>query len=309
MLDEGTKIYNNLRSGSNEGFNAIETGFKDVLGNSAGEIAYEGTNIVGVAVSLPSALRSGVEIISGAKNIIQDGSLLEEGEKLFSSIKESSGEIGNSLNTVKQLITGEKSITIGVLDTGTGLRIPNISVIDNDIEKISKIENVSGSSLEGVGEAKATIDYVKLSEELGNKIETDGYKVINTETAEQANKDWADIGFDLPPVAENTTVYNVNAGNFSYSRVYLDGYNYPKSRFILRTEDINGLSSEEIAQKYALPKVPNKIVTVELPSDTPLEVSIVGPQETWGTLGGDVQYAIKDATLEDDWFSNIKDLK
>lgn len=103
--------------------------------------------------------------------------------------------------------------------------------------------------------------------------------------------------------------HNVKAGKFSYSRVYLDGYNYPKSRFILRTEDVEGLSAQEIAQKYALPKVPNKIVTVELPSDTPLEVSIVGPQETWGTLGGDVQYAIKDSALEDDWFSNIKDLK
>lgn len=113
----------------------------------------------------------------------------------------------------------------------------------------------------------------------------------------------------MSPVAENTTVYNVKAGNFSYSRVYLDGYNYPKSRFILRTEDIEGLSVEEIAQKYALPKVSNKIVTVELPSNTPLEVSITGPQESWGTFGGDVQYAIKDATLEDNWFSYIRDLK
>lgn len=80
-------------------------------------------------------------------------------------------------------------------------------------------------SPKGAGEAEVTIDYVKLSEELGKKIESDGYKVINTETAEQANKDWADMGFDKPPVAENTTVYNVKAGNFSYSRVYLEGYN------------------------------------------------------------------------------------
>lgn len=187
---------------------------------------------------------------------------------------------------------------------------PNLpSVFQNNPTLWNGLPSGLPKTYQGAGEAEANIDYVKLSEELGKKIETDGYKVINTKTAEQANKDWADMGFDLPPVAENTTVYNVKAGNFSYSRVYLDGYNYPKSRFILRTEDINGLSAEKIAQKYALPKVPNKIVTVELPSDTPLEVSIVGPQETWGTLGGDVQYAIKDSTLDDDWFSNIKDLK
>lgn len=113
------------------------------------------------------------------------------------------------------------------------------------------------------------------------------------------------MGFNLPPVAENTTVYNVEAGDFSYSRVYLEGYNRPVSNFILRTEDIKGLSAEQIAQKYALSKVPDKIVTVELPIDTPLEVSIVGPQESWGTLGGDVQYAIKDADLNPSWFENI----
>lgn len=83
----------------------------------------------------------------------------------------------------------------------------------------------------------------------------------------------------------------------------------PMSNFILRTEDIEGLSAEEIAQKCALQKVPNKIVTVELPSNTPLEVSIVGPQESWGTLGGDVQYAIKDGDLNPSWFENIQDLK
>ena len=28
-----------------------------------------------------------------------------------------------------------------------------------------------------------------------------------------------------------------------------------------------------------------------------------------GTLGGDVQYAIKDVFLDDDWFTDIYDLK
>ena len=161
---------------------------------------------------------------------------------------------------------------------GTGEALNGAEKAAEEIENGTKIT-------QGAGEANATIDYVKLSEELGKNIEADGYEVVSTETAEQANADWGDVGFDLPPIAQNTTVYNVKAGNFSYSRVYLDGYNYPKSRFILRTEDIEGLSPQEIAQKYALPK------------------------KAWGTLGGDVQYAIKDSALKDDWFSNIRDLK
>lgn len=115
------------------------------------------------------------------------------------------------------------------------------------------------------------------------------------------------MGYDLPPVADGTKAYNVEAGNHQYARVFKDGVNKPKSPFILRADDIQGLNASEIAEKYALPQVPDKIVYPKIPSDTPLEVSIVGPQKTWGTLGGDAQYAIKDVFLEDDlkkWMMN-----
>ena len=77
----------------------------------------------------------------------------------------------------------------------------------------------------------------------------------------------------------------------------------------MRADDIKGLSAEEIAEKYALPQVPDRIVYPRIPADTPLEVSIVGPQESWGTVGGDAQYAIKDVLLDDDWFTDIHPLK
>ena len=151
-------------------------------------------------------------------------------------------------------------------------------------------------------------DYIRLCKELGDNLNKVGYKILDVKPAEIANLEWADMGYDLPPVAVNTTAYTVEAGDFSYARVYLEGYNNPMSNFILRSDDIAGLTAKEVAQKYALPKVPNKVVNVELPIDTPLEVSIVGPQETWGTVGGDVQYAIKDVNLNPKWFDNIKDL-
>ena len=56
----------------------------------------------------------------------------------------------------------------------------------------------------------------------------------------------------------------------------------------------------EIVARGAYPKIP---------SDVPLEISIVGPQEAWGTLGRDAQYAIKEVLLDDDWFADIHDLK
>lgn len=153
------------------------------------------------------------------------------------------------------------------------------------------------------------IDYIKLSDELGDKIEREGYVLIDTENAAVANADWADMGYTLPPVADGTKVYNVEAGDFKYARVFKEGVNKPKSPFILRADDIEGLTAAEIAEKYALPQVPDKVVYPNIPADTPLEVSIVGPQESWGTLGGDAQYALKDVLLDDDWFLDIHDLK
>ena len=40
-----------------------------------------------------------------------------------------------------------------------------------------------------------------------------------------------------------------------------------------------------------------------------LEVSIVGSQESWGTLGGSVQYAIKYVPIEPSWFYKTEVLK
>jgi len=192
-----------------------------------------------------------------------------------------------------------------------------VHVADNAFEggkysafgEMSDKEGIIYSNWMKVREGELYTDYVKAGKQLGVKLEADGYKIIKTEDATIANADWYDLGFDKPPVAENTMAYTVEAGDYSYSRVYLEGYNNPMSSFIVRTDEIAGLSAKEITQKLALSKVPNKVVTVDLPPTTPLEVSIVGPQPSWGTIGGDVQFAIKDVDLNPNWFTNISDLK
>ena len=193
-----------------------------------------------------------------------------------------------------------------------------VNVVDETnavVKAVDEVNDVADAAktvekLDGVIESgRKTIDYIKLSDELGRKIENDGYKIIDIKDAAIANAEWADMGYDLPPVAAGTKVYNVAAGNFQYARVFKEGVNKPKSPFILRADDIQGLSAIEIAEKYALPQTPDKIVYPKIPSDVPLEISIVGPQKTWGTLGGDAQYAIKEVLLDDDWFTDIHDLK
>ena len=175
--------------------------------------------------------------------------------------------------------------------------------------EMSEADGIKYNNWMKVREGELNIDYVNAGKQLADKLEADGYKIIKVEDASIANADWYDMGFDKPPIAEGTNAFTVEAGNYSYSRVYLEGYNNPMSSFIIRSDYIAGLSAEEIAQKLALSKVPNKIVNVELPPTTPLEVSIVGPQPDWGTIGGDIQFAIKDVDLNPEWFTNIQDLK
>ena len=181
------------------------------------------------------------------------------------------------------------------------------SMIDDIDGSLAKADIDIPKTVTIVGEQAP--DYIKLSDDLGEKIEIDGYKIIDVEDAAQANKEWAIIGYDKPPVADGTKVYNVEAGDFSYSRVFcINSKSKPKSPFILRTDDIEGLNATQIAEKYALPQVPDKIVNIHMPPESPLEVSIVGPQPDWGTLGGDVQYTIKDVIPKSAWFTDISDL-
>ena len=69
-----------------------------------------------------------------------------------------------------------------------------------------------------------TIDYVKLSDELGNEITLDGCKIINIKDATTANADWADMGYDLPPYLIGDSDIDPKFLNIQkiYDSLYLD---------------------------------------------------------------------------------------
>ena len=69
-----------------------------------------------------------------------------------------------------------------------------------------------------------TIDYVKLSDELGNKITLDGCKIINIKDATTANADWADMGYDLSPYLIGDSDFETKFINIQkiYDSLYLD---------------------------------------------------------------------------------------
>lgn len=148
-------------------------------------------------------------------------------------------------------------------------------------------------------------DYVKLCEQLEKEIINVEYDVLDVVDSSVANAEWNDMGVTSPPVADKTRAFKVKAGNHLYARVYKEGSgSRPRGMFILRYDDIKGLSAKEIFEKYALPQIPDRIIFIKLPPDVPLEVSIVGPQVDWNSkaVGGSVQYALKYVPIEPSWF-------
>jgi filamentous hemagglutinin len=85
--------------------------------------------------------------------------------------------------------------------------------------------------------------------------------------------------------------------------------------WIMRAEDVAGLTPEQIASKFSLPQVPTKIADVTLPPGTALEASVasdISPNGAKGIVtgdnggGGGVQFQIQptELGLDSSWFTN-----
>ena len=88
---------------------------------------------------------------------------------------------------------------------------------------------------------------------------------------------------------------------------------------MMRSEDIAGLTPEQIASKYALPQVPTHVVDVRVPPGITLRASVANDVQIKQGLGGNgggggVQFevlgsrAIPEAEFNS-WFSNPRSIK
>lgn len=159
------------------------------------------------------------------------------------------------------------------------------------------------------GTGSSNFDEPRLSRELKEWLQKERYKILDTQSAAQANAEWREIGYDKSPIAAGTEVYHISAGDHAYVQVYRRAAGNYAGRWIMRAEDIAGLTGAEIAEKYALPVIPDMICDVKLPPELELEVSIAGEQKQWRrSHGGNVQYGIKSTRPKDVWFTNRRRL-
>ncbi len=111
-------------------------------------------------------------------------------------------------------------------------------------------------------------------------------------SADDANDWWRIMqGYDKPPYKPGTRVIEFELeNNHTFVRVYDDINSSMKGQWIMKEEDILGLSPAQIRQKFALPAEPKYIVDVELDAGTNLRCGIANGVEDWGVQGGGVQF-------------------
>lgn len=108
-----------------------------------------------------------------------------------------------------------------------------------------------------------------------------------------------------------------------YVRVFVEGGESRQiGSWVMRAEDIKGLTPEQIASKYGLPQVPTMVGDVSIPAGTKLNVSAangISPNASKGIFtgdnvgGGGVQFQIQTRPANPSnfarWFSNPRPLK
>ena len=114
------------------------------------------------------------------------------------------------------------------------------------------------------------------------------YANKTVKTAKEINEWWGNFDY-RPPYNPLTEVWEFDltrTGHFV--RVY-EEQGKSAGGWLMKAEDVTGLTAEQIKNKYALSFKPNYICDVEIPNGSTLRCGITNPLENWGD-GGGVQF-------------------
>lgn len=109
------------------------------------------------------------------------------------------------------------------------------------------------------------------------------------------NRVWKKMrNYDKPPYKLGGKVQSIElTENSTFVRVYSKS---PQSRmegqWVMRKEDIKGLTPKEIKNKFALPEEPTYMCEVELPKGTRMHKGVANEVDGWGS-GGGTQYDMR----------------
>ena len=165
----------------------------------------------------------------------------------------------------------------------SGVTAKGLNGIEAEANKLAKAPKGLDGVIEGTG---------NVAEDAGKVVESGGkttYKILNTSSAEDVNKIFKDtMGYE-PPYKPGTSVTEIQlTENATYVRVYDKVNSRMQGGWVMKAEDIVGLTPQEIQNKFALPNTPKYICDVNLEAVTRLRTGEVNP--LFGFDGGGQQY-------------------
>ncbi|MEC0697398.1 ribonuclease YeeF family protein [Bacillus atrophaeus] len=170
------------------------------------------------------------------------------------------------------------------------------------LKKIIKDEKTKSLYKSDSGEVKKGTNISK--EELYTK--GINSKTIKTHTAEDVNNWWKEQGYTEPPYTPGTLVKEIEiTERTTLVRVY-DGENSRMyGGWAMKYEDINGLTPQEIQEKFALPHTPKYIADVTFEKGDIIRTGEVNP--LFGYKGGGTQFDMKGQFIGE--FGNERPIK
>ncbi|MBC2201707.1 hypothetical protein HCX59_10685 [Listeria welshimeri] len=154
-------------------------------------------------------------------------------------------------------------------------------------EMMQKMDNlnVKGNGKADIIEGANGLDY--LDNQLGSM--KNNIKVNKYESAESVNNWWKIQGYNQPPYTPKTIVQEITLlEDTKLVRVYDGVESGLYGGWVMRAEDIKGLTPLQTQEKFALPQLPEFIGEVTLPKGSTIRAGEVNP--LFGSKGGGFQF-------------------
>ncbi|MBC1921989.1 pre-toxin TG domain-containing protein [Listeria grayi] len=150
--------------------------------------------------------------------------------------------------------------------------------------KLMKEVDVAGE-MAGIEKKVSGFDY--LDDQLGSI--KNNVKVNKYESAESVNDWWKKQGYNQPPYTPKTVAQEVTLlEDTKFVRVYDGVESGLYGGWVMRAEDVKGLTPLQIQEKFALPQLPDFIGEVTLPKGSTIRAGEVNP--LFGNKGGGFQF-------------------
>ena len=276
-LSNATEGMNNISLGfSGDGFAVAENPIRDTLFAGNPELYYT----IGNASTMISAMALPMSgILKGATGATKFKAIAVDGGRIL---------IGN--------VVEDKAYD--VIYQSTDSRI--LAMLGSNVVEGVLSGNPVNSSVSEIGDVARKPDIIKQTsnkvDNLSNYIteeirKSDNFTTLRKVTAEETNSWWKNVmGYDNPPYKPGTIVKEIELTKDStFVRVYDGEVSGMYGGWVMKAEDIAGLTPKQIQDKFALPSVPKYVVDVKLTKGTTIRTGIVNPLEGWGN-GGGVQY-------------------